>query len=608
MAYTPSWQKNKEQVGYTPSWQKSSQPLESVIAPKKANFSQRMTGTPVQQYDGSFRATTGVTDFLGGLPIFGPFARLAKTYGETRAYNKLDDKTRQILADTNQTKTIFPEIDRKKSSVLFDAGEGILDAATGGISNMYRKGALKTGVLASSKTLRAADLALTNNQIRKRLAAEIGINTGAAYGYSVGQNLEEGQTGAEALKPGFETPVTALLTGILGAKGAAELSNKISKNKIFDTMNQKFNIPDAGTPSTSYLAREGRLLPEKASPISSPTIELPSPDITASRAKLAAMSDNPINSVVNKTSIEERAANTMSRNDFIQRERGLINLAKDINSSRFVKGKAVEEIKITDNQLGKMWDNQHATPTRQPLPPLDTPTVKQNANLYDAQGFRPVGEGEILPNGYTTKMNTQTGEQITNAPFKDGSNIKQGIPTDSTPSQTSSKASEPSIKIDDTKVKEARRVVGDIDETDTVTFKKGIERFEQLIKDDPEQVKKLAMGTSAEKDPVLRDFWALKLMEDHADKTGNTALSYELSLSKTGREAGRELVGGKIVGEETMSDVIRNARKNRAKTLGISEDRLIKEEKDILDNLKKDIRNSTPNKSDSDNIINSIIC
>jgi len=51
-------------------------------------------------------------------------------------------------------------------------------------------------------------------------------------------------------------------------------------------------------------------------------------------------------------------------------------------------------------------------------PDLEVPTqTKIETKQYDTQGFRPVGKDEIISNGYTTKMNTQTGEQLTNAPY-----------------------------------------------------------------------------------------------------------------------------------------------------------------------------------------------
>lgn len=44
--------------------------------------------------------------------------------------------------------------------------------------------------------------------------------------------------------------------------------------------------------------------------------------------------------------------------------------------------------------------------------------VAPTTQTYDKEGFRPVTENEILPIGYTTKMNFSTGKNITNAPHK----------------------------------------------------------------------------------------------------------------------------------------------------------------------------------------------
>jgi hypothetical protein len=53
--------------------------------------------------------------------------------------------------------------------------------------------------------------------------------------------------------------------------------------------------------------------------------------------------------------------------------------------------------------------------------PKGEPTVKYGSNprVFDEQGFRQVEPNEVLPNGYTTKINQTTGETITNAPVKE---------------------------------------------------------------------------------------------------------------------------------------------------------------------------------------------
>ena len=48
-----------------------------------------------------------------------------------------------------------------------------------------------------------------------------------------------------------------------------------------------------------------------------------------------------------------------------------------------------------------------------------TPKAEPKTTVFDKNGFRPVEKDEILPNGYTTKINTETGEQLTNAPVKE---------------------------------------------------------------------------------------------------------------------------------------------------------------------------------------------
>ena len=188
----------------------------------------------------------------------------------------------------------------------------------------------------------------------------------------------------------------------------------------------------------------------------------------------------------------------------------------------------------------------------------------------------------------TTKAPTQQSEQISSTTR----------PQESIPAQNT---------IPDERVNSLKSVVGDVSDGDVVTFKGAINRFDELINSDPSYVKKIAMG-DIDGEGQLKKFWALKLLEKHADEIGDVKLSQELSLSTVGREAGRELVGGKITGIETTSDIIRAARKKRAETLNIPENKLIREERDIFDNLKKDISKTPKTPEASDSAINSIIC
>lgn len=75
--------------------------------------------------------------------------------------------------------------------------------------------------------------------------------------------------------------------------------------------------------------------------------------------------------------------------------------------------------------------------TSESMAEVKTENGTEGANVRP-DGFRPVQKGEILPNGYTTKMDVNTGEQLTNAPTPDMQNnakynVERGVPKESEP-------------------------------------------------------------------------------------------------------------------------------------------------------------------------------
>lgn len=531
MSLYSDFQKNKEKQGDS-----SNKSLYSKFKEQKnyvpTTFTQRMTGEPVRQKDGSFRPTVGITNVLSELPIIGPFARGAKTYGETRAYNSLDDKTRQLV-DVNE---IAPDINRKKSEIIFDAGEAAIDAATGGVSSLFRKGVVKTGVLATSKARKLADLSLTRSQILKRAGVDTALNTGAAYEYEVGQNVREGKTGVDALKPGAGTPLVAMLTGVLGAKNATELSNKISASKIAEKYSQKFNVPNAGTPPMGYFKQ----LPSPRTPSETP-IELPSKGILKSAEDLRNPTKIPTPETP-KSSIEQKAFENNSRQSFIDKELRMQKLGKDINKSFGKSGMGISNIgKETPTQLGKIWDSQHPNmsepikPTRVTLTKTDPVTGKPieapTTTLPEtAPKSNLTQQGEIpTPETGQPKVDTSTPKESPHLSSIEDSLGKQ----DNTSRQTN-----PELRLGDLKTRSAR--------------------IDKLHTEDPSTLERIAMGL--ETHPEISQEDALGGLSRIATDTGDSRLIDKLTESNVGSQAGSDFNGLKLAGENNIVKVIRDLK------------------------------------------------
>jgi hypothetical protein len=320
-----SYAKFKEQKNYVPT-----------------TFTQRMIGEPVKQKDGIFRATTGFTDVLSGLPLVGAFARLGKTLGETTAYNKLDSKTRDLLATQNKTQDIVPDLKRSNLSVLADTGEAVIDASTGGLSSLFRKGAIQTGKLASRKLLTEADKKLLSPQIMKKFGIETGLNTLGGYSFDVAQNANEGKTGVDALKPGIGTLSAGLLSSVMGGRQASQLQKSNSASRIADKYRQKFNIPEAGTPFDN--------IKPNLKDNSFTNIPVEKPKITVEPgAKFITPEVKP------KSPLELRATKAITQGDFVANEVAFLNKTKQPVTSTTMK------------QIDKAWSKMHPSPVQEKI-------------------------------------------------------------------------------------------------------------------------------------------------------------------------------------------------------------------------------------------------
>lgn len=341
----------------------------------KPTFTQRMTGEPVKQKDGTFKATTGVTDVLSGLPIIGPFARLGKTLGETMAYNELDDETREYLDKTGTTRDIVPDIDRSNLEIYADTAEAMTDAATGGLSSLFRKGALHTGKLASKELIKQAEKKLLASQIMKRFGIETGLNTASGYSFDVAQNARDGKKGADVFKPGIGTAGAALLSSVMGGRSAAQLQKANSAARITDKYAQKFNIPEAGSPFDNIKPKTGIM---DNIFVNKPTEKLDINVVPGARYVTPE--------VTPKTPMESRALKSQSKNDFISNEIAFMNRTKQPLNSNFMK------------QVDSSWDKMHPKPIQEKIP--TSQALEQMTNV-------PVKE---IPQNEIPKVNIESPE------------------------------------------------------------------------------------------------------------------------------------------------------------------------------------------------------
>lgn len=541
----------------------------------KPTLRQRMVGEPVKQKDGTYKATTGVTDVLSGLPIVGAFTRLGKTLGETKAYNELDDTTREYLMKTGGTEDIVPDINRSKLSVAADAVEAGVDAATGGISSIYRKGAYQTGKLASHEAIKLLDSKLSPSQIMKLFGMDTAVNTAGGYAFDVAQNANEGKTGVETFKPGIGTAGALLLSSLLGGRSAAQLQDANSATRIAEKQAQTFNIPEAGTPPVGYF----KALPERATPPRSPAIELPAPGILKAGEDIR----NPKPTILPETPkspIIKKAESFNSRQDFINSERAAINRSKEINKGKFTKGVISEIPTTTDKQLGKIWDEAHASP-KQPA----TPTIPRR--VIDQPSTQPLNSQESVLQG-KAQMETPS--------------VKTTPETPNTATKTPDFEAKVADGAEVLRKSAPESVEGGNHET-----------YSRLVNEDlvanPEKAKRIALGQETPTNGVPSDAY-YSIVANQAEKNGDINLLKEMSRpGSVASSSGTKLEANKLRTKGGILDDMREIRKARAGQLGVSDTKYTKEQNTLLSSLKEKIKNfSEVTKQEVDDIISGLIC
>lgn len=237
---------------------------------------------------------------------------------------------------------------------------------------------------------------------------------------------------------------------------------------------------------------------------------------------------------------------------------------------------------------------------------VPTPTPKTQPKV-DAQGFRPVGKDEILPNGYTTKMNTQTGEQMTNAPLKD-------IPSTPTPNPSiQSKIYDipPEIRQalpekENIILKDVERMADELEGFEPSSF---VQFSQEIRKLDPEEIMNVAMGGEKKVQNTIPSNAYLSIAKNIAEETGNVKMIKELASSDVASKAGQGLVSSRMTTADNIVDDLRQVRLQKLRSKKIDEAKIIREQGTLIEKIQTKFKEvSKVTKQEVDNIINSLIC
>lgn len=151
------------------------------------------------------------------------------------------------LSDGTSIEELFPAIKKTNGQVVGDAAGVLLDALSAGTYGNAAKGA-KTGELLTKSARIAAQGTPVATQVAKKSLSEtlkvIGKETGkraviggaTGYGYDVASNLQEGDTGVDALKPGFGTALGAGIPVVIGGIRAASAITKDQAPRIINSL------------------------------------------------------------------------------------------------------------------------------------------------------------------------------------------------------------------------------------------------------------------------------------------------------------------------------------------------------------------------------------
>lgn len=183
-----------------------------------------------------------------------------ETGGDTEKWMK---KIRETTGHEIPTMAdLYPAIKKSNLQVIGDAGGVLLDILSAGSYGTAAKGA-QTGKLLTSAAKKEATtiagqkalfdwadktgatvIADAAKKTTAQLLKEIGVNTmkrsavgaGTGYAYDVANNLQEGKTGTEALKPGMGTAVGASVPALVGLYEAGRTITKTVAPRIINSL------------------------------------------------------------------------------------------------------------------------------------------------------------------------------------------------------------------------------------------------------------------------------------------------------------------------------------------------------------------------------------
>lgn len=342
----------------------------SLLGNKKTSFKERLTGTPTKNYDNTYKANTGILPFLAEIPktLVSGTVGTGKILGESMAVNRGDfDALNKANQNTEDIKLALVKkiIENKKSG-----------KDNTKLINEYNR-------LNPSDTIKSL---APNSQVSNLEAlGNVGMMGIEATGLSsLARSAKAfGYIGKEAEKQ-FVKNLTA-----------KELKKRLAAEVAFNT------AQGYGTDVAMKAQQDKKDF---------------SPGIGTALGFGATLLVG--NQQLNKTLNEQSAARIAAKKaqTFNIPEAGTPPLPKQLEAPSIkLPAKGILE---GQQKLREGFPKQVVNQTTTQFPKIETPSVESKPQ-FDSQGFRKVETGEVLPNGYTTKMNQTTGETMTNAPIKE---------------------------------------------------------------------------------------------------------------------------------------------------------------------------------------------
>lgn len=220
----------------------------------------------------------------------------------------------------------------------------------------------------------------------------------------------------------------------------------------------------------------------------------------------------------------------------------------------------------------------------------------------NAEGMRPVEEGEVLPNGSTTKMDFGTGKTMTDAEFPKATQEKFKA------EYQTGKKSKVGVDIAKNAIEEGlTKTFGDTAEYDPVTIKNQAERMAPLL-EDPERLGRIARG---EEDipEGLRAGTFIKAVEDYATENKDLGLLRDLANSHLTSETSLHAQELRLLRERNPDSVVEKVKDietGRKGKIDKVKGKKIKKETDASKKVaKKEAKFSL---ADADTLLKSLIC